>query len=200
MRTWILLSALFALVLSAPAAFAQCSVGGEISASPNPDPAGPAWIYTISATWDTGNPYGLSHIDVLVDEANGNCSCADLQDAFSFPTPAGSGDGVPAPCSVDYTGAVECNGDPSIPGEDGRLLKFEPVEGTCEPGPVGSATLVFYSDFGPVPIEEPCICIVDKAGLTSCMGLLVGDFPGLPCDPVATESETWGAVKSLFAR
>ena len=66
-----------------------------------------------------------------------------------FPAIAGSSNGDGG-CSVDYTATLECDGDPSIPNVSGILFKFEPIEGDCEPGNIGSGTIVFYSDLPPV--------------------------------------------------
>ncbi len=127
-------------MISAQTAMAECSIDGTIVANANGDPMGPSWVYTMTIDWDTGSQYALSHMDLLLDTAGGTCSCADFMDAISWDDPIGYSDGDPA-CTMDYTGNLECSGDPSIPGVDGILLKFEPIEGNgCEPGNVGTAT------------------------------------------------------------
>jgi hypothetical protein len=184
--------------LGAQAALAECFIGGTITASPNPDLSGPHWMYTMVVTWDTGNSYSLSHANLLMDIAGGTCVCQDFMDAMSWGDPAGSSEGTPAPCSVEYQAFLECDGDPSIPNVDGILLKFEPIEGECEPGPTGTGTFVFYSNLDPYPIDEEILSVVDKDALEYCFGHLAGDFPGMACDPVSNEDSSWGNLKGMF--
>ncbi len=186
------------ILTSAQFALAQCDISGTIVATANPDPLGPAWVYTMTINWDTGTPYALSHMNLLMDTAGGTCSCADFMDALSWDDPIGSSNGDPF-CTVDYTGNLECNGDPSIPGVDGILLKFEPIEGLgCEPGVTGTASFVFYSHLGPAPIDEDILSLVDKFAGNSCFGSLSGDFPSMSCDPVETDKLEWGSAKSMY--
>ena len=190
---------ILALVFGAQAVLADCFIGGTIAASSNPDPMGPTWMYTMVITWDTGNEYSLSHANLLMDSASGTCQCSDFRKALDWDDPSGSSDGYPMGCTVDYRTYLECNGDPSIPGMDWILLKFEPIEdGTCEAGPTGTGTFVFYSDLGPVPVNDEVLSIVDKHALMYCFGYLSGDFPGMDCDPVDNEEANWGNVKGLF--
>lgn len=184
--------------LGAQAALAECFIGGTITASPNPNLSGPNWMYTMVVTWDTGNSYSLSHANLLLDSAGGTCVCQDFMDAMSWGSPAGSSDGTPMPCSVDYEAFLECEGDPSIPEVDGILLKFEPIEGDCEPGPTGTGTFVFYSNLDPYPIDEDILSVVDKHAQEYCFGHLSGDFPGMACDPVSTEDSSWGQLKGMY--
>jgi hypothetical protein len=193
-----ILMALFMLMFGAQAAVAECFIGGTITASSNPDPQGPTWMYTMTFTWDTGNTYSLSHANLLMDIYGGTCLCQDFVDALSWEDPIGSSDGVPDDCQVDYQGFLECDGDPSIPGEEGIILKFEPIEGNCEPGPTGTATFVFYSDLPPTPINEEILSAVDKNANEYCFGFLTGDFPAMECDPVGNEGSSWGNLKGLF--
>ena len=105
----------------------------------------------------------------------------------------------PDGCTVFYDAFLECDGDPSIEGIEGFLLKFEPIEDEgCEPGEMGMGTFVFYSDFPPAPIDEDYVSLVDKHGQLYCTGTLTGDFPGIPCNPVANEGATWTQVKGLY--
>lgn len=186
------------MMFSASFAWSQCSITGTIVATPTLDPLGPNWAYTLTIDWDTGSPFALSHANLLIDAAGGTCSCADFEDALSWDSPIGSSDGDPS-CTVDYDGFLECHGDPSIPGVDGILLKFEPIEGAgCEPGPTGTGTFVFYSDLPPVPVDEDMLSMVDKFAGESCFGMLSGDFPAFACDPVSTENVPWGRAKGLY--
>jgi hypothetical protein len=191
--------AMLTLVFGAQAVMADCFIGGTITASANPDPMGPIWMYTMVITWDTGNEYSLSHANLLMDAASGTCLCGDFLDALSWNDPAGSSDGYPMGCTVDYQAFLECEGDPSIPEVTGILLKFEPIyDEFCEPGPTGTGTFVFYSNLDPVPIDEEILSVVDKHAGEYCFGHMAGDFPNMPCDPVSNEDSTWGNLKGMF--
>jgi len=191
--------AMLTMVFGAQVALAECFIGGTITASENPDPEGPMWMYTMELTWDTGNNYSLSHANLLMDSGLGTCMCEDFMDALSWGDPIGSSDGYPMPCTVYYQGFLECQGDPSIPGVTGYLLKFEPIyDESCEPGPTGMATFTFYSDLPPSPIDEEALSSVDKNGQEHCFGTLEGEFPTMACDPVINQDSSWGNVKGMF--
>lgn len=185
-------------VLAASGASAQCDIAGTIAAAPSADPLLPAWEYTLTVTWDTGTQYAVSHIDLLLDEVGGTCMCSDFSAALTRVNPAGASGGSPGACSVTWDSFLECRGDPSIPGVDGILLKFEPRAGACEPGTVGTGTFVFHSDLAPVPVDENIISMTDKFGLNYCFGTLTGVFPGMACNPVPNAVSTWGAVKGMY--
>ena len=195
----------FGLLLSAAAivavpglALAECSVTGNIEASMSNDDMLPMYMYTMTVTWDMDSPHGLSHLDLIVDMQGGTCDCSDFYEAIHFESYAGSSDGE-YDCTVDYMGFIECGGDPSIPGVDGILFKFEPDEtGGCEPGPMGTGTFVFYSDLAPVPVDSQFLAMVDKAGQESCSGSITGVFPGMACDPVPTVERSMDGLKSLY--
>lgn len=182
-------------VMIPAAASAACSISGTISASPNPNPSGPAWMYTAVIDWDTGTRYALSHIDMLLDVAGGGCTCQNFRDAISWgPTIGTSG----TSCVTAYGGELNCQGDPSIPGVLGIALKLNPMSGSCEPGTTGQGTYVFYSNLGPAAIDEEALTLIDKFGRLSCYGHLAGDFPAMPCGPVAETPAAWGSVKGLY--
>jgi hypothetical protein len=197
MKNFLTVCAALAAVLVAGAAAAECLVSGNISAEASGDPMLPAWKYTMTVTWDTGTPYALSHLDLLLDPVGGTCLCEDFAEALVIVNPAGSSDGYGG-CMVDYNAYLECNGDPSIPGVDGILLKFEPIEGACEPSNTGTGTFVFYSDLGPVPVDEDILSLVDKFSTQHCFGNLTGFFPGMACNPVDGQGSTWGSAKGLY--
>jgi len=178
-------------------ALAQCSITGNITAAPNADPALPAWEYTLVITWDTGSQNALSHANLLIDPVGGTCSCSDINLALTLDNPSGTSDGVGG-CTVPYDGFIECDGDPSIPGVTGILLKFEPIEDDCEPGPTGTGTFIFYSNLPPSPIDEEILSVVDKHAQEYCFGNMAGDFPAMPCDPVGNEGASWGNLKRMF--
>lgn len=188
-----------ATLLHGPAAGAACLITGSIQAAPNTTQPGlGAWQYTLSASWDTGTRYALSHLDLLISHQGGSCNCENLGQALHWSSPIGASDGEPGACPVAYEGYLDCTGDPSI-GIDDMLLKFEPVASEdCEPGTTGTGTFAFFSDYPPAPISEPNLFLVDKYGQLVCYGLLAGVFPGLPCDPTATETGSWGAQKATY--
>lgn len=185
------------LTMSAQLAFAACDISGTIVATVNPNLSGPTWCYTLTIDWDTGSQNALSHMDLLLDTSSGTCTCADFSDALVWDDIIGSSNGDPS-CTVDYTGGLECSGDPSIPGVDNILLKFEPIEEGCEPGVTGTGTFVFYSNLGPAPIDEDILSLVDKFANDSCFGMLSGDFPSMSCDPVDVRDTGWGHLKGAY--
>jgi len=180
-------------------AVADCLIAGSVSAAPNPTPPGlGSWEYTLSVTWDTGTRYALSHFNLLIAHQGGNCNCQNLDQALNWLSPIGTSSGEPAGCSVTYEGFLNCNGDPSLDITD-LLLKFEPIESAdCEPSTTGQGTYTFFSDYPPAPISEPNLSLVDKFGQLVCYGPLTGVFPGLPCDPTATEARSWGSQKTTY--
>jgi len=200
LRTTGLLFAL-GLVLAAIPAAAECSLYGEITALPNEgDPELGYWCYTLEVTWDTGDPTALSHLDLVIDTPAGTCECSQIVDALSFADIAGSSDGVPDGCMVDYYAEINCNGDPSIPGDEGIIIKWEPIEEGCEPGPTGTGHFTFYSDYAPVPVNADLPVLIEKNSGESCSGTITGVFPGLECDPVSAEATTWTELKQRYDR
>ncbi len=190
--------ALIAIVAASGGAAAQCSLTGNITAALTTDPLLPPWEYTLTVTWDTGSVYGLSHIDLIIDPLATSCLCPDL-DEYLFPvTPAGTALGEGG-CTAQFGTELDCSGDPSIPGVDGTLLKFEPVEGEiCELDVTGTATLVFYSSYGPYPIDAEALALVDKFAGNYCFGMVTGVFPTLACDSIPDEKDSWGNIKGQY--
>ena len=193
------------LAATGGSALAQCTISGEVTAAETTDPTLPAWEYTLTATWDTGSMFGLSHFNLLVDLTGGTCDCQEVMDSIVLVNPSGTSDGVTSgpgggdPCTLDYNALWECDGDPSIPGVEGIILKFAPDESLgCEPDVAGSVDVVFYSDLPPVPIDEDVISMSDKADLNYCFGTVSGVFPGMPCDPVPNKVESWGGLKGEY--
>ncbi len=194
---------LLALLLAAAPAAAQCFIGGEITAAMNDgDPSLGLWCYTLEMSWDTDDQTALSHLDLLIDTPSGTCECEQVVDAIRFTDVAGTSDGVPDDCLVEYYAMVECNGDPSIPGVEGIIIKWEPstMSDDCEPGPVGMGSFTFYSDFAPVPVDETLPILIEKNSGESCSGTITGVFPGLDCNPVSTSASTLSEVKGLYDR
>jgi hypothetical protein len=181
-------------------ATAACELTADIAAARNTaDPSLGKWSYTMTVVWETGSPYGLSHLTLWVDEANVGCTCSELMEALSWSDPLGSSTGTPGDCTVDYYGELNCDGDPSL-GILGNVFKFEPYEAEgCEPGTAGTATLVFHSDFPPVGIGMVNLFLQDKHGQLACSGGVTGVFPGLPCDPTPASRGSWGLLKERYA-
>ncbi len=196
---WATTVAALALLLFTPRADAGCLISGVCSAARNTSqPDMGTWKYTLAVTWDTATRYALSHFDILLSPQNAACGCQDLAASLQVPSPAGTSNGNPAGCTVTFDWVFGCNGDPSIHLTD-LLLKLEPRQSdTCAPGTTGQGTFTFYSNYPPAAIDEPNLALVDKFGQLVCYGTLTGVFPGLPCDPTATEPSTWGTVKSLY--
>jgi hypothetical protein len=187
------------LTLAAVPAFADCIITGQITATEADEGAPGAWCYTLVVDWDTGTVHALSHLDLIVDLPGGTCLCSDFAQNIIFAEPGGSSDGYPDGCTVEYDAYLECNGDPSIPGIEGILFKWEPIEDMgCEPGPTGQGTFVFYSDLDPVPVDEELPLVVQKASGDYCEGSIGGVFPSLPCDPVTGDDASWSRVKGLY--
>ena len=192
---------LLMLIFTAGAATADdCYINGVSTAEPNPDdPLLGTWKYTITIDYDTGSNYGVSHIDLLLDEPD-NCLCEDFDAGLAWVATAGYFYNDGDVCQVDLMAMLECKGDPSLDLVE-PMLKFEyDEEADCEPGPAGTAVIYIYSFFGPAPIAEPNMFLVDKHAQLACTGEITGVFPGLPCDPVPDATHSWGAVKSLYGR
>jgi hypothetical protein len=193
---------LFVAVVASPCAgLAQedCRLYGTVIAEPNPgDPALGAWLYSLIVTWDTGSQWAMSHVDLLMDEPNGHCSCSDFMSALTWGDHIGSGLGDPLPCLLFYDGEILCNGDPST-GTEGTILKFEPREDeSCEPATAGTVHVAFYSNYPPGPIADDNLFLFDKFAGFVCYGPISGVFPMLPCDPISGEASSWGSVKSIY--
>ena len=63
---------------------------------------------------------------------------------------------------------------------------------------MGELTVVFYSDYGPAPIADPNLFLVDKFSLYSELGMVTGVFPGLTCDPIRSTVGSWGGLKAVY--
>ncbi len=58
--------------------------------------------------------------------------------------------------------------------------------------------MIFYSNLGPVPVDEEYMALTDKAAHVYCAGTISGVFPGLACDPVASETLSWDGIKGIY--
>jgi hypothetical protein len=199
-KTALVLSMLILAVMMASAgAQADCEIYGTIIAEPNPgDPDLGIWLYRLVVYWNTDVQYALSHLDLVLDAPGGSCTCAEIEEALNWNDPIGFSMESPGYCLIYYGPELLCHGEPSIP-VPGTVLKFEPYESDdCEPGTGGVATFTIYSNYPPGDISEPNLLLVDKFGQLSCSGAISGQFPVLPCDPVASQQLSWGALRALY--
>lgn len=179
------------LILSPAAALAQCVSGTVTSELQTTGPFAGLYKYTVDLTWDT--PQGLSNI--TMDCNFGLCPDFICSQTFAFESIAGTSDGEPAPCTVDYVGEFNCNGNPSIGWTD-PIIKWDAVySGGCEPGNTGTGTFCFYTNMGPSPNQETPLFLI-KNGQQVCQGMLVGDCP-TGC-PVPVQHKTLGGLKADY--
>ena len=185
------------LLFPSPAQADSYLMGESIAEEVN-DPNYGTWKYTITLQWDTGTNYCLSHLDVILDFDCCPCCCTDFP--FAAPDTAGYCTGtIDADDWIAYFYAMfNCEGDPSIPGDEGPLVKFEPHEDECQPAPSGEGTFWFFTDWAPIPIEEPNLLLAIKFDQAELFGNLSGMLPGCECDPTASVASTWGRVKQLY--
>jgi len=182
----------FSLFLYAGTSSAQCVDGTVTAELMDAGPFAGLWKYTVDFTWDT--PQGLSN--VTLDCGFGACPEEVCDKTFAFDTPAGHSDGVPDPCTVEYAGEFNCDGNPSA-GIDDPIVKWDAINTEdCEPGPTGTGTLCFYSELGPHP-DAPLPIVIIKNGQNVCEGTIMGDCPIAPC-LVPTDEITWGGVKGKY--
>jgi len=184
------------LLIPSIAAAVSCVSGSSVATHTPGHPLG-EWEYCVTVDWSTG-AYAVSHLDVLLGLLDCPCICDEFP--FAAEDTAGSSGGTRAtpPCAVSYAASYECAGDPSTPGEEGPLVKFEPYGGECEPGPSGTGTFCFYTDWPPRSVQTPNSLLLIKYGPESCSGELTGDLPLCSCGETATEQRGWGWVKKLF--
>ncbi|MBN1826616.1 MAG: hypothetical protein JW958_10135 [Candidatus Eisenbacteria bacterium] len=155
--------------------------------------------YTIQVDWNTGTQHALSHLDLIL--GLGGCGCVCEHFSFGAPDTAGTSNGWLSKrnCTVSYEAGFECNGDPSIPGDEGPLVKWEPKSDPfdCEPGNYGSGSFVFYSDWAPAPVDSGNCYLLIKYATQNCCGELTGVLPECTC-VTSVENQSWGGVKKLF--
>ena len=180
------------LFVLTPHANANCVEGTVTATFQFSGPHAGLWKYTLEFAWDT--PQGLSN--VTLDCGFGACKEIACDGTFEFDSPAGQSDGEPAPCTVDYEGEFNCDGNPSI-GFPDPIIKWDAIDNGCEPGATGSGTLCFYSNFGPHP-DSPLPIVLIKDGQNVCNGTIMGDCPSACTVP--TEHLNWGALKVIYEK
>lgn len=192
----------FSLALIAPPALAdEClTLDGTLTAEITDDPEFEGlYKYTLVVNWDTGGQ-ALSHLDILFMEFV-TCECVCDEVTILFGDPAGTSDGSPngdppPSCEVAYDGDWVCMGDPSLPeGMQGPAIKWDAINGDCEPTPAGTGTFCFYTPLAPAGSDMHELIV--KYGQNDCTGDLMGQGPGCPC-AVPMRVRTWGEVKRDF--
>jgi hypothetical protein len=201
MRNWIRLFVVAGcLVLARPAlAVDDCAeLSVTVSAQLSTDPGFEGlYKYTVTGSWDVTR-FGLSHIDFFLQLKDLECICDPA--VVKFGTPAGTSDGVgdEGPCVVNYEGLYYCMGDPSIPDElQAPTIKFNSINGDCEPGVTGTGTWVFYSPFPPAPFSVDPAGAAIKHGQLVCVGQLAGTMPMGDCS-TPTRATSWGQMKASY--
>ncbi len=179
------------LFVSVPSASAQCLTGNITAELQTSGPFVGLWKYTLQLSWLTDQ--GLSN--VTLNCGFGDCPEEACLETYAFDTPAGTSDGVPAPCDVDYEGEFNCMGNPSI-GFDFPVIKWDALDtGNCEPGMSGTASLSFYTNLPPVTNGSMSVILV-KNGLNICQETVTGMAPAI-CS-VPSHSIDWGAIKAKY--
>lgn len=184
------------ILLFASPVLADCVISGACFGAASDDLGLGNWRYELTISWDN-TKHGMSHLDLIIDDGL-NCSASDLAAGLTFPTVGGQGYGEEG-CPLTYSSYLSPNGDSSL-GLTQPMIKFEPDESTgCEASETGSAVLVFYSDYAPYPVADHNLALVEKYAGFMCVGNLSGEFPALPCAPVAEEAVSWSSVKARFS-
>ena len=180
------------VVFASGAALADCVSGTVTAEFQAVGPFAGLYKYTLDFTWDT--PQGLSNVTL---DCGFDCPLEACTHIWLFDTPSGTSDGEPAPCTVNYAGEFNCEGNPSI-GNTNPVVKWDALADStgCEPASTGSGTLCFYTEVAPQPNSSNPVFLV-KNGTSVCSGVLTGDCPAA-C-PVPVEQVTWGQVKAIFA-
>jgi hypothetical protein len=196
MMTAILALCCAGLVALTPHASAAKTVWGTSTAEIATEPGFEGyWRYTLDINWDTTEigGHGMSHLGFFL--SLGVCHCACHPGIVAFDDVPGTGAGVGG-CELRFIGLYECEGDPHYP-EMGATVKFEHDESGCEPDWSGTATLVFYSMFGPGDPQTHLGALGIKASTYTDEGAIFGVLPLCECGNPA-EHASWGTVKALY--
>ena len=196
----VLCAVVVSCVVLAPVTAAECPDGvaicATVSAWESTEPGYEGyWEYCAEVEWNTTDfgGHGLSHTDLLM----GLEDCASVCDegVFAFTDPAGEGEGEGG-CTVYFYTEFKCQGDPHFPQFSFGIIKFEAYQGACEPGPIGTALLCFYSQFQPAEWNEYPDHIGVKFAQNVETGPVFGQLPG--CPPTPVEPSTWTLIKGLY--
>jgi hypothetical protein len=77
-------------------------------------------------------------------------------------------------------------------------MKFEPIEGDCEPGTSGWMHVCYYSLFPPTVPGVFTDHLAIKFGQNVELGTLDGVLPYCECDASPAVDLTWTTIKALF--
>jgi hypothetical protein len=182
-----------ALALTVPAmamAGGGCVSGTSTAELQTTGPFAGLYKYTFTVEWDTRGS-ALSHLTLDLDCPSQVCNAI-----WRFDTPAGTStpgeDPNGQPCTVEYVGSFNCNGDPNTP-PTGPVVKWN-AEGDCMPdGSSGVGTFCVYTNLPPIQRNGE---LWVKYSTEACNGANVGALPD--CEPLPVEPATWGTIKSVF--
>ena len=155
------------------------------------------WLYRLDIGWDTTGlvGHGMSHVSFFLELVV--CDCACDQGIVTLDSVAGTGAGEGG-CVLEFLGFYECTGDPSFPTHV-PTVRYEHIEDGCDPDRIGTATLHFYSRFGP---GAPCVhtgSLGIKAGRITEVGDITGALPLCTCGSTSVSSAaSWSLIKSLY--
>ncbi|MBU0742649.1 hypothetical protein KKG45_03090 [bacterium] len=191
-------SVFIAILLVATSAAADDALlyGTIMAAAARPDAPGD-WRYEMRVTWENNSPFALSHFNLKLDDGT-NCNDEDIRSYLIWNSPAGVARCFGVNAAIYFDAVLEMGGDPSL-GIDVPLIKYEPNDmSEIRPGPNGVGVFVFWSNLPPWPIDRPNVLLSEKFGQLHSFGQMDGVFPALPCDPIATDQSSWGAVKAGY--
>ncbi len=169
-------------------------IQGRITAERNTyNPDRGAWRYTFTVSWQSSTQHAISHLGLLL--GLGGCTCEDLAGVFLWDDPNALFHERHCP---DIESKFECHGDPGLETDD-PVYKFEfvAVRG-CDPQPSGHYQVQFLSDLPPYPITRSNRFLTAKFGQERVDGEITGVFPALQCNPIASETVSWGQVKAGY--
>ena len=155
------------------------------------------WLYRLDIGWNTIGlgSHGMSHVSFFLELVV--CDCACDQGIVTLDSIAGTGAGEGG-CVLEFLGFYECTGDPSFPTQ-APTIRYTHIEDGCEPDRIGTATLHFYSRFGP---GVPCVhtgSLGIKAGKITEVGDITGVLPLCECGSSSVSSAaSWGVIKSMY--
>jgi hypothetical protein len=192
----IILASAFLFLLAQPAS-SERYLYGVCSAESINDPVLGAWKYTIELSWDTEMQYAQSHINIGIPLELCPCSCESYYTGITVVDTSGTSTGSmnDDPCTVYYYSELNCGGDPSIPGFDLPLIKFEPYEDLCAPSVVGEGIFWFYSNWPPAAVTTPNNYLSMKYDTHFSVGEILGVMPDCQCQPTPAQTTTWGTIK-----
>lgn len=157
------------------------------------------WHYDMRITWRNHVPAGLTNLNLKLDDG-GNCSDEDILAYVMWDTPAGVAHFFDVNAAVYFDAELLMQGDPTLQIQE-PIIRFAPnADSEVRPGPNGTAVFTFWSNLPPWPIDQPNDLLSEIFGLDYTFGRIEGVFPALPCDPIATEAASWGAVKARYGR